>query len=1249
MMKTITKPIVHRRSMRYMTGVFLLLLSIAFPYQTFSQTCLQNAQIACETQTPIITQLDENDVFRVRVFRDFYANNPVDCNRNDFMAVVRDVDADTLLVDANSADPNFRYNNACAYVGKKLKAQLFYQDGGNMIPVCERQVILLPQIQCADTILYCNHPVFDSTMDENIFPIQFGCEDFDPSGLDIEITHEYWDDMVAMDTLFRIWEVRANNGKGVVTCTDTIVREAIPLAEIIFPADDTIFCENWNGSTPLPDSSGRPYLLTNDDTDTIFLDAGEVQHCINVSYTDEPWGEFQCEKEKYMRYWKVRTADGVRKDTQMITILDTLGPVGEFRFQPVDSVETVIAGGETIKVPVYRISTGAHGCESDGSLPILYTTDDCSGVAKVSVSVVVDGIPRALTNGGPFMGFEEGKYIVKYTAADSCWNESTYYVGVEVVDHVNPVISLGTQYTITMSGQVTWLNLQEFATHHITDNCDLELIVGRRMGDHSTSCGADDSTSVVGMYRQKYAQWLEYDGWNCTELVNVDDGWMDKIPFCCADVGSEIMIEIMAIDASCNVTRAMTTMIPVDKGVATIQERLPDVTLACEAWNEHYSHLIQGDTLPNNLNIDSLDKYFGTYLPYEPGQTVESQPISIEDLSCYTEGGTMFTEESLFNIYNGYYTASCAGEFTQEASLVYDEGCNTFTIVRRFLINGNEIAQQKISTEIRCPFVPELFDYPASRDTMITIANINILNDPTYWIGNRFNLTTEGPVYNGSDCRVIAMGYVDKLMDMVSSSNPNEADAVIMRTWCMADWCSSDLGPDWKSSIGNDGIITWVQNIKIFVDPDNPDVSIAKADPNAPEDIVVVPPGSKEVFQVRGRIRTEDALNVNNVTVAVKTTEHSEEMLTNESGSFEIEVDKGSRLNITPVKKGGLENGLSTLDLIMIQRHLLQKQLITSPYKLIAADANNDKKLSLADVLFLRRVILAKTEGLSEADSWKFIDADYTFINEKAAYSENYPTAMDVQHLDKDLETNFIAVKLGDVNHSVNVSRSSSRSNKPFIAFQIQDRKVQRGEILEIPVKLAEEMNVTGMQFALRFDPASLDVLEVNSDHLDLTDHEMSLDNGLLRLSWTDLDGPRLGKGEPVMTIKVQVLQEVDLSNVMALNPSDIEPEIYDSQDKIYGIGLKFGLQQNEYFTVHQNRPNPVTGETTIDYELDRATKVYLQIHDVTGKRVYTAEADALQGHNQFQIHTGQLTAGVLYYTISDGQRSATRKMVVIQ
>jgi hypothetical protein len=52
-----------------------------------------------------------------------------------------------------------------------------------------------------------------------------------------------------------------------------------------------------------------------------------------------------------------------------------------------------------------------------------------------------------------------------------------------------------------------------------------------------------------------------------------------------------------------------------------------------------------------------------------------------------------------------------------------------------------------------------------------------------------------------------------------------------------------------------------------------------------------------------------------------------------------------------------MTGGVSTLDLVDMQKHLLIKPL-SSPYKMIAADANNSKSITAIDLIEMRKLIL---------------------------------------------------------------------------------------------------------------------------------------------------------------------------------------------------------------------------------------------------------------------------------------------------
>lgn len=72
---------------------------------------------------------------------------------------------------------------------------------------------------------------------------------------------------------------------------------------------------------------------------------------------------------------------------------------------------------------------------------------------------------------------------------------------------------------------------------------------------------------------------------------------------------------------------------------------------------------------------------------------------------------------------------------------------------------------------------------------------------------------------------------------------------------------------------------------------------------------------------------------------------------------------------------------VSTLDFVRIIRHLLGLQPFTTPYQYIAADVNNNNKVSVSDLPMLRRLILGVISEFPTNTSWKFLDKNFEFQN----------------------------------------------------------------------------------------------------------------------------------------------------------------------------------------------------------------------------------------------------------------------------
>ena len=80
-----------------------------------------------------------------------------------------------------------------------------------------------------------------------------------------------------------------------------------------------------------------------------------------------------------------------------------------------------------------------------------------------------------------------------------------------------------------------------------------------------------------------------------------------------------------------------------------------------------------------------------------------------------------------------------------------------------------------------------------------------------------------------------------------------------------------------------------------------------------------------------------------------------------------------------------------------------------------------------------------------------------------------------------------------------------------------------------------------------------------------------------------------------------------------------------------------------------QNRPNPFSGSTSIQFELDRASTVTLRVFDAMGRQVATlANGPLAAGPHAFRFDAGSLASGVYVYTLNvEGEVSSRRMMVV--
>ena len=352
--------------------------------------------------------------------------------------------------------------------------------------------------------------------------------------------------------------------------------------------------------------------------------------------------------------------------------------------------------------------------------------------------------------------------------------------------------------------------------------------------------------------------------------------------------------------------------------------------------------------------------------------------------------------------------------------------------------------------------------------------------------------------------------------------------------------------------------------------------------------------------------------------------------------------------------------------MVLISRHILNIEAITSPYRLIAADVNRSKTITAYDIVQLRRLILRLSTDFSNNTSWRFVRTDFAFDNAKDPNQAYFPEVYNINDLPKsDMKIEgFVAVKVGDVNGSAstlaNFVEGESRNATNTLKINTPDQFLERGTIVDIPFYAANFNQLLGLQFAIDFETDYLDLQEiVPNEKTSLNANNFGrnfLNRGLITLSWNQAV-PAINpvNKEVFFTLKFKVKEATTLSKALSINPDFMKAEAYRATDKtaleLLDIALLFeNPLANQDFKLYQNKPNPFNQHTIIGFELNQAEIVTLNIIDLTGKLVQQIRQKALIGYNEITIDTKTIKGkGVYYYQLATSIGVATKKMIVVE
>ncbi len=405
---------------------------------------------------------------------------------------------------------------------------------------------------------------------------------------------------------------------------------------------------------------------------------------------------------------------------------------------------------------------------------------------------------------------------------------------------------------------------------------------------------------------------------------------------------------------------------------------------------------------------------------------------------------------------------------------------------------------------------------------------------------------------------------------------------------------------------------------------------------------------------IAGSLVTEDDKTLEHANVEVEDMVAHETLVTqsNANGFFQFNVEGNSNYQLTSEMEGNYLNGLTTLDIVIIQKHLLGIKKISSPYKLLAADANQDKKVTASDILALRKLILGSTDKLEKTKAWSFIDASTQFDDAKNPWAGN--EEMHSINLENVLEDNinnkFIGLKIGDVNNSVVVNSSGNIHPRGIVSLDIDNVEYKAGQIVKVPVYASGFDNVAGMQIGIKYNNANLDIAKVEAGKMSIAKDNYAVKDGVLYMSWNSTKGYTYNEDEILFTIYFTAKDAGQLINQLAV-ANKISPEAYSDDLEVYGIELNYRNSENGGFALYQNTPNPFSNETEISFQLPEAGMVTTTVYDVAGKVIVQKSSIFEKGNNSVKMSKNDLNnvSGVLYYKVEFKGNVAIKKMILLK
>jgi len=391
---------------------------------------------------------------------------------------------------------------------------------------------------------------------------------------------------------------------------------------------------------------------------------------------------------------------------------------------------------------------------------------------------------------------------------------------------------------------------------------------------------------------------------------------------------------------------------------------------------------------------------------------------------------------------------------------------------------------------------------------------------------------------------------------------------------------------------------------------------------------------------INGNVLTREGLPISNAIIYLADNpafSSAENKITDDEGYYVFDnLEKGTNCFLKGYKNDDVLNGVSTLDLIRIQKHLLGIEPFTSLHQYIAADINRSANVSVIDLLDLRKVLLGIYTDFPRNTSWRFGPMPQDMEGTELS---SFKEIKSLEYITNDTqEVNFIGIKVGDLNDDIQLPAQQGKvepRHEKEMTLWAEDEQIKEDIPFTIDVKLGDHAIIAGMQMAFRLQ--DLKLISVEGKKLPVTsEHFSTTQDGIFRLSCSQPEAINISENEVLFSLTLVSHHSGSLADRIQLAKEILASEAYSSSDlDLYRLSFEIGnpMGQKPEISFFEVEPNPLQSLANIHFTLVSGGKTLIRFYDVSGRIIHVMEKVYAAGEHIEQIRNNDFISveGVIY------------------